>query len=182
MKLVQHTDQIWTIEDFLSKEECQELISLSESIGYSEAEVSLAEGAKMIKGIRNNYRLMYYDLELADKLWEKLKSYCPLQIERAVAVGLNEQFRFYRYELSQRFKKHIDGRFKRDEKEESRITFMIYLNEEFSGGETAFETVSIKPKTGSALCFIHELKHEGCALESGTKYVLRSDVMYHLND
>ena len=147
-------------------------------MGYVEAEVSLKEGAKMIKGIRNNYRLMYFDIEMADKFWERLKPYCPEKIEEVVAVGLNEQFRFYKYQLDQRFKKHVDGRFKRNDQEESRITFMIYLSDDFTGGETAFETLSIKPKTGAALCFIHELKHEGCQLTNGTKYVLRSDVMY----
>lgn len=178
MNLIQHTDKIWVIENFLSQNECKELISMSESLGYEEAEVSLAEGSKMMKGIRNNYRLLYQDFELADKFWTKLKAFCPEKIEDSTAVGLNEQFRFYKYELNQRFKKHIDGRFKRNDQEESRITFMIYLNENFGGGETAFDGISVKPKTGSALCFIHELKHEGCPLIDGIKYVLRSDVMY----
>jgi hypothetical protein len=29
-----------------------------------------------------------------------------------------------------------------------------------------------------ALLFQHEVLHEGCAVESGVKYVLRTDVMY----
>jgi predicted 2-oxoglutarate/Fe(II)-dependent dioxygenase YbiX len=178
MRAIYHTDKIWTIEKFLSKEECDELIALSEKIGYEEAEVSLESGAKMMKGLRNNYRVIHTDIELASNLWDRLKEYCPLEIEDNYSVGLNEQFRFYKYELDQRFKRHIDGRFKRDGTEESRITFMIYLNEEFDGGETTFDEVNIIPKTGDALCFIHELKHEGCPVKGGIKYALRSDVMY----
>lgn len=51
-------------------------------------------------------------------------------------------------------------------------------NEIFEGGETAFENLTIQPKTGTALCFLHEIKHEGCPINKGIKYVLRSDVMY----
>jgi len=178
MKLIQHSEKVWTIENFLSAEECKELINMTEARGYVEAEVSLPEGAKMMKGIRNNSRLLYNDVEMAQKLWEKLKPFCPEKIEDVTAVGLNEQFRFYKYELNQRFKRHIDGRFRRNENEESRITFMVYLNDDFSGGETTFDNLTIIPKTGDALCIIHEQKHEGCALKNGIKYVLRSDIMF----
>ena len=181
MKQIHHSDKIWTIENFLSNAECEALISLSENLGYNEAEVSLSSGAKMMKGLRNNYRVLYNDHELALKLWEKLKAFCPNEIEDSISIGLNEQFRFYKYELDQRFKRHIDGRFKRNDTEESRITFMIYLNEDFEGGETKFDELVIKPKTGDALCFIHEIKHEGCPVKNGTKYALRSDVMYRKN-
>lgn len=178
MKAIYHTDKIWTITGFLSSEECAALIDMSEQIGYEEAEVSFSSGAQMMKGLRNNYRVIYTDTALAAKFWQVLQDYCPAEIEDHEAIGLNEQFRFYKYESAQRFKRHIDGRFKRNETEESRITFMIYLNDGFDGGETAFDTVTILPKTGDALCFIHELKHEGCPVTNGIKYALRSDVMY----
>ena len=178
MTYTKHTDLIWTIAEFLSIKECEELIYLSESSGYEEAKVSLPSGAKMMKGLRNNDRLMYKDEELAGRLWEKLKPYCPSSINDVVAVGLNEMFRCYRYEKGQRFKRHIDGRFKKDSKTESRITFMVYLNEGYEGGETTFDEVNIIPRTGTALCFIHEQKHESVPLVSGIKYVLRSDIMY----
>lgn len=178
MKLIKHIPKIWLIEDFLSQKECDDLILFSEQRGYEEATVSLKSGAKMMKGIRNNSRLMYEDQKLADKYWLSLQDVCPKEIDNYESVGLNEQFRFYKYESNQRFKRHIDGRFVRNELEESRITFMIYLNDDFSGGETAFDDVVITPQTGAALCFIHEQKHEGCPVTAGTKYVLRSDVMY----
>ena len=55
---------------------------------------------------------------------------------------------------------------------------MIYLNEEFEGGETKFDKFSIIPKTGMALVFPHHLLHQGNSVVSGVKYVLRTDVMY----
>lgn len=178
MKAKYHSEIIWTIDNFLTEKECEELIIFSEQKGYDEAKVSLQSGAKMMKGIRNNYRLMYQDENLANQYWQLLKQFCPEEIENNEAVGLNEQFRFYKYESSQRFKRHIDGRFKRNEIEESRITFMIYLNDDFEGGATKFDNVTIAPKRGTALCFIHEQKHEGCPVLEGIKYVIRTDVMY----
>ncbi|WP_196885052.1 prolyl hydroxylase family protein [Aureivirga sp. CE67] len=178
MKVEYLTSTIWKIDDFLNKEECENLILFSEQKGYEEATVSLLSGAKMMKNIRNNYRLIHEDKKLAEKLWSRLENFCPKEMENTKASGLNELFRFYRYESSQKFKRHIDGRFKRNEFEESRITFLIYLNDDFEGGETKFDDLIINPKTGMALCFIHEQKHEGISVESGEKYVLRTDVMY----
>lgn len=169
---------VWTIPNFLSEKECEDLIIFSEMRGFEEATVGLKSGAKMMKSIRNNYRLEYDDVNLAKRLWEKLSEHCPLQIESSQAVGLNEHFRFYKYDEAQRFKRHRDGRYKRNELEESRITFMIYLNSDYEGGETAFDELSIEAETGTALCFVHELKHEGRPVSAGVKYVLRSEVMY----
>lgn len=169
---------IWTVENFLTHKECEDLILFAEQLGFIEAEVGLPDGAKMMKSLRNNERLEYDDEVLAARLWEKLERYCPQKLDRWFAIGLNEHFRFYKYDPGQRFKRHIDGRYRRNEHEESRITFMIYLNDDYEGGETYFEQTIIYPEMGQALCFIHELKHESLPLIKGTKYVLRSDVMY----
>lgn len=171
-------NKIWEIQNFFSTKECSEWIDFSEKLGYEEATVSLKSGAKMLKGIRNNERLIYTDEDLAEELWQRLKEFCPEYIENYQATGLNEQFRFYKYKANQRFKKHIDGSFEKNESEKSMITFLIYLNEDFEGGETAFENIAITPKTGNALCFLHKQKHEGKMIREGIKYVLRSDVMF----
>ena len=70
------------------------------------------------------------------------------------------------------------------------MTFMIYLNEGMMGGETRFfgdmeqaflqqrPYLSVQPKEGMALVFLHSIWHEGAVVHSGQKYVLRTDVMY----
>ena len=178
MEVIYHSNLIWTIPDFLSKRECEDLILFCEQKGFEEATVSLSNGPKMIKGLRNNFRVIHEDIQLANEYWERLKKYCPKKIDDYIAIGLNEKFRFYRYEPSQRFKKHMDGRFKRGGDEESRITFMVYLNDDYTGGCTKFSEIEITPKQGMALCFIHEQKHEGSVIQDGVKYVIRSDIMF----
>jgi predicted 2-oxoglutarate/Fe(II)-dependent dioxygenase YbiX len=103
-------------------------------------------------------------------------------------VGLNERWRFYRYGVGQTFASHYDGAFIRRDGpragEHSQVTFMIYLNEGFAGGATKFDLryphgeVIVEPRAGMALMFLHHLRHEGATVESGHKYVLRTDIMY----
>lgn len=62
--------------------------------------------------------------------------------------------------------------------EVSQLSFIIYLNDDFTSGETAVMKSVITPKRGVALFFLHELLHEGRPVLGGTKYVMRTDVMY----
>lgn len=65
------------------------------------------------------------------------------------------------------------------EGEQSLVTCMLYLSEGFKGGETRFlDKVDVVPKTGSVLLFDHPILHEGCEVQKGRKYCIRTDVMY----
>lgn len=172
------SEDIWVIEDFISEQKCHELILFSEQLGYGEATVTTENGARMMKGVRDNYRIIHKDAQLAYDLWPKLAPHCPSTVLNLNLMRLNDHFRFYRYSEGQRFKRHRDGRVQLPSGETSLITFMVYLNEDFEGGETQFDEVVVKPKAGMALCFFHNLKHEGRPILSGEKYVLRSDVFY----
>lgn len=177
---VLHQDA-FLIPHFLTPEECQHYIAMSEAMGYEEAEVTIGvQKSAMMKGIRNNYRLIFQDFDLAHLLYERAKPCLPTHIGKYELKGFNEQFRFYRYDHGERFNKHRDGHFVRNDREESFLTFLIYLNEDFEGGETAFDSFAVKPQTGYALCFVHELRHTGTLVHQGRKYVLRTDVMYHI--
>lgn len=182
MKVVRHTNDIISINNFWSKKQCEDFIDKSESIGYEAAKVSTESGDKVIENVRNNNRVINKDYELAIKLWEHVQDFAPKQIGNSKAIGLNEMFRFYRYTPGQQFKKHRDQSFIRNEREASYYTFMIYLNDDFKGGETTFNDLSIKPIQGSALIFLHQLEHSGSEVNEGTKYVLRTDIMYKIND
>lgn len=175
-----YTPNIFTLKDFLSLQECQDLIAESEGMGYEEATVDVGNGVqRMIKGVRNNERVLYKDDAYATFIWERLKDFAPEGTDNRSAVGVNELFRFYKYSPGQRFKMHKDGSFERNRFEASQYTFMIYLNEAYTGGETIFASGEIiRPETGTALIFHHPLRHEGALLTAGVKYVLRTDIMY----
>ncbi len=174
------TENIFVINDFLSGEECDDLIEISEQTGYEVATVETDSGTLRIENVRNNLRALYRDVSLAEKLWKRIKNYAPVKIGNSNAVGLNELFRFYKYTTGNRFKRHRDNSFIRDDSEASYYTFMVYLNDGYEQGETRFKDVIIKGERGMALIFLHSLEHEGAEVSNGVKYVLRSDIMYRL--
>ena len=173
-------ERIFTIDDFLSAEECQSLIDRSEAIGYQTATVG---GAVAIE-IRNNARVIVDDPELASELYLRAAPLLPQVLEDCQLAGFNPRFRFYRYTRAESFRAHQDGIVKIGEDQLSKLTFMVYLCDVVKGGETRFYDsgqgmrFEIKPERGKALVFLHEEIHEGVAVDEGEKYVLRTDVTY----
>ena len=121
---------------------------------------------------------MIDDHARADNLWSRITDYIPHRIGDWQACGVNERFRFYRYDVGQQFDWHYDGAFEREYGQRSQLTFMVYLNGGFEGGETSIENLDILPRPGLALFFRHRQLHKGQPVISGRKYVLRTDVMY----
>jgi predicted 2-oxoglutarate/Fe(II)-dependent dioxygenase YbiX len=179
-------DRVFLLRDFLTAEECAAFVAHSEQAGYEEATITTAAGMVMRKDVRDNDRLMVDDPALAAAWWLRAEPFLPGRLRNRPALGFNERFRYYRYDPGQRFAPHYDGPFRRDNGEESLLTFMAYLNDDFSGGETNFYSfdgvlrVRVRPERGAALVFVHKQLHEGAAVEQGRKYVLRTDVMYGL--
>lgn len=190
----EYTPDVWTVANLLTPEECQALIQKGEELGFAAATVRMRGGPQMLTGVRNNDRAEWTDADYAKTLWERVRSLVPSEIDGRVATGLFDHLRFYRYDVGQRFKRHIDGSVTTDDKtQKSRLTFLLYLNEGYEGGETIFDESSaatdrvsenaalplvIVPQTGMGLFFVHERKHEGAELVNGRKYVLRTDVLY----
>ncbi len=175
-------NNILTIDNFWTEKECVEFISKSELIGYEPATIDTERGQIVVESVRNNNRVIYKDSILADNIWRQLKPFAPEKIGNSKAIGLNELFRFYKYQVGQTFKRHKDQSYIRNEIEASYYTFMIYLNDNFDGGETTFAKLTIQPKQGTALIFYHDLEHEGSSVTNGTKYVLRTDIMFKLEN
>jgi prolyl 4-hydroxylase len=177
-----HGPSIFVLHDFLPAEECQRLIAWSEQLGYGDAPITTAAGFVMRKDIRDNERVMVDDTPLAEKLWSLARPMLPANWFGWEIVGFNERLRFYRYDAGQKFAPHTDGYFERDNGDRSHLTFMIYLNDGFAGGATAFHhcrpSLEVIPVTGKALVFYHRQLHEGMPVVEGRKYVLRTDVMY----
>lgn len=185
--VIRKTDVV-TIDDFLTADQCQAMIDHAEANGFEAASVRTGQGAKMMTQVRNNDRFIFDDAALASEFWRGIEMFLDAFELELEPVALNERFRFYRYDPAQRFKRHRDG-------EEliggrvSKITALIYLNDDCEGGATVFteheftdggridDVVTIQPRRGTLLMFRHHLWHEGQEVTSGRKYVLRTDVL-----
>jgi hypothetical protein len=82
----------------------------------------------MRKDIRNNDRVMIDDPGIADDVWERLQPFFPERVQFWVPVGLNERWRFYRYDPRAAVRLALRRRVRAVAGERSAFTFMIYLN------------------------------------------------------
>lgn len=175
--------KLFVISEFLTPAECDAFIERSEQLGYADAPINTSFGPLLRKDVRDNQRLLLDDPDLARGWWERAQGLLVEEWFGWRSVGLNERFRFYRYDPGQRFAPHTDGYFRRDNGEQSQFTFLVYLNDGFDGGATAFHesraSLPVTPERGKALVFYHKQFHEGMPVLRGRKYVLRTDVMYH---
>jgi len=57
---------------------------------------------------------------------------------------------------------------------------IVYLNDDFEGGDTVFpdDDRTVRPEIGKAILFSPQLRHGADAVISGTKYILRTEVLY----
>ena len=172
----------WEIEGFVSRDFCDSIIERAEEAGFEEATIETPDGTVVKKNYRHNDRVIFESLELAESLFDKIRD-----DPRLVCPGLNERFRVYRYSNpDHHFALHFDHQTKvlhKNPVEHSWVTMLIYLNEEFDGGQTSFLDGEIEPKTGLAAFMTQKnYLHRAKPVASGTKYVLRTDVLYIKED
>ncbi len=174
---------VLSIDGVLDAAACARLVARIDGLGPTAAPISTRSGFEMRPDVRNNTRVMFDDVDLARALFDKVAPALPQALCAMHPVGTNERFRCYRYEPGQQFRAHLDGSYARNDREYSLLTLMVYLNDDFQGGSTAFLDlgIDVRPRTGMALLFQHRLLHEGSTVVSGIKYVLRSDVMYRVS-
>lgn len=133
--------------------------------------------------------------QLAAALWDRLKSLSDWAVlpeardididvnSRWRAIGIHSDFSFLRYQhRGERFLKHQDGT-KVANNSRSFMTLLIYLEAPDAGGETLLfaddeATACVRPVIGRCLIFRHSMWHSGEAVVTGTKIVLRGDVMF----
>ena len=182
---------VTTLTNVLSKRECQQLIVRGEEMVFREASVKTNKGQKMMKSIRNNERVMFTDVKLADNLFSRMDDHLEhLTKDGKQPIMLNDYFRIYKYNPGQRFNQHKDGSEDIDNMK-SWVSVLFYLNDDFTGGTTSFNHyvrkngktncecfLSLKPDTGSSLLFWHNIFHKGDEVIDGIKYVLRTDLLY----
>ena len=199
-----------------SQQECQAFIDTTEALGFlPDAPVSLS------RDVRHNDNVTWVVDETTDQLiWQRcahlMQAYGVTGtddlFEGRKAVAINARFRFYRYKEGDFFKFHTDGAWPGSRvlnqqlvgnaypDRYSEMTFLMYLSDDFDGGETRFRVngnnpydavsrhapmkdVDIRTPVGSVLCFPHgshplHRVHSSLPISRGVKYIIRSDVLF----
>ena len=185
-KTVLNTDpMIYTIENFLSDEECDHIINISkdklqQSIVSGEKEGFVSEG----RSGKNTWIEHNFD-NITKKIAENISKLVGLPLENA------EQYQVIYYEKEQQYKQHYDGwlfdnseKSKRSMKKggQRMITTLVYLNTVSKGGGTKFTKLNkhVISEKGKLLVFYnvmdgtnkrHELsEHAGMPVIEGEKW------------
>jgi hypothetical protein len=164
---------LWTVDDVYNADECEEMIALIER-----SSPTLATNNPLY---RDQDRVVRDDSGLAIDLFRRLRPALPKQVGCLKLFGLNDRLRLYRYRAGQRFEPHMDHWYRASDRQITLHTVLAYFNDDFDGGETRFQEQFdrvLVPKRGMVAVFQHKVRHEGCAVRRGTKYAMRSDVIY----
>lgn len=183
--------ECFLLYNVLSKEHCDLLIKESEAHGFQAA----ADYCHQYLS-RLNDRLMVEDDQWTQWLFSRIQRYLPRTVQDWKLKEVNKRWRLCRYQPGHYFGLHVDSGYTPSTTVKSKLTIMLYLNSskdgDFEGGTTKFYnhtgtqvTMDIEPEAGMALIFLQEdmdLLHEGTKVEKGKKYILRSDVMYEMEE
>jgi hypothetical protein len=164
---------LWSVDEVYSPAECQDFIDFIER-----ADPGLATDNPLY---RDQDRVMRDDPEAAAELFRRLTPHLPASIGEFRPIGINARFRLYRYNPGQRFVAHMDHWYRPSPTRISLHTVLVYLNDDFAGGETQFceqLDATVVPAPGRVAIFQHKLRHEGCVVRTGTKYAIRTDLMW----
>ena len=123
--------------DLFTQEECDSLIERANNIGWHRA---------LTGGIY--YRSLMVDAKLSENIWQKIKHLCPETLtvnnNTFTPIGVNDHFRFSKYEKGGEFRTHLDGINVDSNNNRSMFTINIFLNDVNSGllegGSTTFYT------------------------------------------
>lgn len=175
MQIVRHYAKngytVFEIYNILTPEECQQLIQEATNKGLEDSQVWSYGGNKVGNTLDNTHRrskqtwFAREESAIAKKLSDisVALTNIPIQNQELVQVAM--------YEKEGKFNAHFDACSDEDAEYcekmnnysgQRKTTLLVYLNEEFSGGETEFIDIgiSIKPKTGNAILFINTFANE----------------------
>lgn len=182
------------LHNVLSEAECNALLAAAGE--YHDCPLSAGD-VQTEPGCRSQFTSQ--DPELTTLLWERIKDTLPEVLDGGQAFGLVGRVAHARYFSGQVGFPHMDFRHGNgtDNSVASRISFTVYLNDDYSGGDLGFigelrmdgthggEHSRVHPRQGSAVLFyqgVPEFAHYPHAIESGSKSIMRADVLYQFQD
>ena len=178
--------QIYTFNNFLIKEECEELIAISEE-SLRPSTVSDPKDSSVVSDYRTSKTadLHYFNTPYLNYIDNKIATFMDLY------HFSGETLQAQKYNPGQYYKEHCDYFFPLTKEYKTYTewmgqrtwTFMVYLNDVEEGGETYFKhlKLKVKPEQGKAVFWNNLYKngipniktmHEALPPVSGDKYVI----------
>ena len=219
-----YNDSIITIDDILNKDKCEKIINFCEKKGWNKSSPSGGgHGRTGNEDARTNSFCVFNDQELSNNIWDKIYPHLKENLSylgeniyfHGVMKGkewkpkfIYDKIRVYKYNPKEVFPEHIDYKVKRtifkgknEYIQQSFLSLLIYLNDDFEGGETGYwpdhngihcrflrnvekqcskkdHQVVVNPKIGMCVIQDQNILHEGLPTTKGIKYLLRTDIIH----
>lgn len=160
--------KLYIIDNVVSESICNEIITKSET----------SKPLGKVQSTPSSYHRIAFDHEdLRIFIMKTIEKYIPLSGE----IRIGDELRYNKYFVNDFINIHIDS-INIDSSKVNPLTVTIYLNENFTGGETIFydddkkEVMRVKPKTGTVTIFDPSIFHSGDCVLTGTKSIIRACV------
>lgn len=188
---------IMIIPDFISEEDCQFLVNYADDKTAVDLSVFDAEKANQTgklewetdKKVRDT-QSVEYDADLAVTFNKLIGHAVSTYINQFYNINLQsaEAVQFLKYGVGGHYTPHIDGEALWHNKDsntlewrkniERDISILIYLNNEYEGGDLVFpnQSITLNPKAGMLVAFPsnHNFLHGVMPVTKGTRYALVS--------
>ncbi len=163
----------FAIDNFLTLAECDELIGQTDNFLKEEQcdtvfDRTTVTDQRLAKIACDRLKERLQNLDCDQKYKELLNTWDTLYV--------HPRWFWTRYRPGGTIKKHRDG-YRTDVNSKSTLTILIYLNADFTGGQTSFEQGEVSPKAGRLALVAQDSLHWSQPISGGTKYLLRSDLM-----
>ena len=146
------------IQDLFAAGESRAVIEAGEAVGYDPDEPAGGTSAAQKKSILAHAFVWCTDSDFIEEVWRRVRPLMPVLPGGHRPLGLNRRWRCYRYVPGSVYRPHIDGAWPSSgvdaqgqyiydawgDGRMSRLTFLIYLNDDFEGGCTTFFTPSAR--------------------------------------
>lgn len=198
LKLNSEGKGMWSVDNFLTKDECDKIIKKCEEKKFDNLDsrkrlITFDENGNLLNFIQKKIKYL-----INKKKLENIQPYGFYKSNWKMNGNVNQCLRINKYEKDDHFNWHRDSQFTESKFSRSNYTLIIYLNDDFEDGSTVFKIPNesivhdgrtiqeelnnnfierkIIPKTGKAIIFDQRLIHKSDKV-NGTKYILRTDIL-----
>lgn len=187
MKLIKHNDYIFEYQDLVGPELCDEICDLvfssyNKNMHFSDNKTKIRKNTSLNLTMLSQYHQNY---QRADNIAHEIFSICHQNyirdnkllfylIQTDYIKRLHSEYIFRSYDPTDYYDWHLDI----TENKQHILSYILYLNDDFDGGNTLFlkEKLKIKPKKGSMLCFPCDftMLHKSTKIQKGQKNIIWS--------
>ena len=154
---------IYTEENFISPDECQELIELSKS---NQNEISYGDESRGGNTYLTTLDGIYFESQKNNAV-DRVTKVCKTFDSRVII----DYAGVVRWPSGTFMKPHIDPH--RPNQEPDLFAAVVYLNDDFDGGYTCFDEYEIKPEIGKLLIFSNSVyEHSVSEIKNGERFAL----------